>query len=194
MARRKHDQYFTPEFATQILLAYRPDISGVILEPCVGNGDMAGPLRERGRVWTNDIDERMPADVHMDATGQAFWNLVEFGPLQDRPNFIVSNPPFNVCASIVQQAYDHASVGIAMLLRLSFLEPCGDRADFLAEHPPDDVLVLPRISFTGNGKTDNCTCAWFVWTKSIQAEQDFRTRLRVIGKTEAAQYISVASM
>lgn len=51
-----------------------------------------------------------------------------------------------------------------MLLRVSFLEPCNDRAEFLAAHPPR-LFVLPRISFTGDGKTDNVTCAWYVWDK-----------------------------
>jgi hypothetical protein len=36
---------------------------------------------------------------------------------------------------------------------------------WLAEHPPTKLIVLPRISFTGDGKTDSVTCAWYVWER-----------------------------
>ena len=41
-----------------------------------------------------------------------------------------------------------------------------DRGAWLNEHPPTTLIVLPRISFTGNGKTDSVTCAWMVWEKN----------------------------
>jgi hypothetical protein len=28
------------------------------------------------------------------------------------------------------------------------------------------MLILPRISFTGDGKTDSVTVAWVIWDKS----------------------------
>jgi hypothetical protein len=55
-----------------------------------------------------------------------------------------------------------------MLLRLSFLEPTRERGPWLAANPPDLVIVLPRISFTGDGKTDSVTCAWMIWDKDIK--------------------------
>jgi hypothetical protein len=33
------------------------------------------------------------------------------------------------------------------------------------EHSLSKLIVLPRISFTGNGKTDSVTCGWFIWIK-----------------------------
>lgn len=58
-----------------------------------------------------------------------------------------------------------AIVGVAMLLRLSYLEPTKDRGHWLNDHPPTQMIVLPRISFTGDGKTDSVTCAWMIWHK-----------------------------
>jgi hypothetical protein len=58
-----------------------------------------------------------------------------------------------------------------MLLRLSYLEPTEDRGAWLNSHPPTDLIVLPRISFTGNGKTDSVTCAWIVWRKQCNTQR-----------------------
>jgi hypothetical protein len=54
-----------------------------------------------------------------------------------------------------------------LLLRLSFLEPTFERQDLLIDNPPDAMIVLPRYSFTGDGKSDSVTCAWMVWGEDI---------------------------
>ena len=77
----------------------------------------------------------------------------------------MSNPPFGAAPRIVPLAVEHAVAGVAMLLRLSYLEPCENRSQWLSEHPPTRLIVLPRISFTGDGRTDSVTCGWFVWER-----------------------------
>ena len=179
--RRPLDQYFTPLSATRVLLKYQPNISGTILEPCVGLGDLAAPLRRLGRVVSNDIDTSMVADFHMDAAKDEFWQAV------GQPDWVVSNPPFSCCQPIISGAFSVAREGVAMLLRLSYLEPCNNRAEFLSTNPPS-LIVLPRISFTGDGKTDNVTCAWFVWDFSAQHRQ-----VRVVTKAEVSALTSSVS-
>lgn len=181
--RRKFDQYFTPAPATAVLLSY-VDIHGAIFEPCVGDGAIAKQLATKGVVNSNDIDPAMEANWHEDAARALFW-----AKFKDRYHWVVSNPPFNRAAEIVQGAHYAATEGIAMLLRLSFLEPCENRAEFLALAPPDLLLVLPRISFTGDGKTDSVTCAWFVWYKQASGP----TGIRVVTKDEIAS-LCVAKM
>jgi hypothetical protein len=83
-------------------------------------------------------------------------------------DWIVNNPPFSCAPQIIPLAFQHARVGIAMLLRLSFLEPVENRGTWLNQYPPTHLIVLPRISFTGNRKTDSVTCAWMVWRKHDQ--------------------------
>lgn len=156
--RRRLDQYFSPRWATKVLTRHH-NIAGSIFEPCSGLNDIADELRQHGRVLTNDIDPAMPADCHLDAADPNLW----VGSCYD---WVISNPPFNVCQPIIEHAFVHSKIGMAMLLRLSYLEPCNNRAAFLILNPPDQVIVLPRISFTGNGKTDSVTCAWFVWIHS----------------------------
>ena len=165
MARKKHDFYPTPSWATVKLLEYFP-LPGVIGEPCSGAGDMAYELRRNNLVWTNDIDRNHPADSHYDLTDPASWDKLP------ECDWIVTNPPFKMAAAIVPAAYEKARLGIAMFLRLSYLEPCRNRAEWLILHSPTKLIVLPRISFTGNGKSDKCTTAWMIWDKRDDAKTE----------------------
>ena len=63
--------------------------------------------------------------------------------------------------------------GIILMLRLSFLEPCHNRYAFLEKHPPTALYAVPRLSFTGDGKTDSVACAWFLWDKK-QTNNSFK--------------------
>jgi hypothetical protein len=165
--RRDNDFYPTPAWATQELLRKIPQIGGYILEPCVGDGAIARVIDGGNRVvYGSDIDPQMNCSFCGDATRRDFWENVRDVMFEERLDWAITNPPFNVAAQIVPLAYEFASVGIAMLLRLSFLEPVEDRGAWLNEHPPTGMIVLPRISFTGDGKTDSVTCAWMVWEKS----------------------------
>ncbi len=164
--RRKLDQYFTPAHATYELLKHIYVQTRQVLECCNGDGGISGPLANYGAILkTNDIDPELRADYHTDASDPRSWLGVD-------TDWVISNPPFNLAPQIIPLAYEYANTGIAMLLRLSYLEPCESRVKssrrglWLQQHPPSKLIVLPRISFTGNGKTDNVTCAWFVWEKA----------------------------
>jgi hypothetical protein len=162
--RRALDFYPTPAWATRVLLDRLPQIRGRVLECCSGQGDISNALAERDTVSVieNDIDTRCASDFHLDATDPAAWQRMNehAGPF----DWVVSNPPFSLAPKIVPLAQRYGVRGIAMLLRLSYLEPCLDRVDWLMDWDAHGrVLVLPRISFTGDGKTDNVTAAWLVF-------------------------------
>lgn len=158
--RRHLDAYYTPEKFVAAL-AKRVDISGVIYEPCVGAGHILEFFRKRNyTVISNDIDKTCMADTHFDARNECAW--------ERSCDWVISNPPFNCAYDILLQACKHARVGVAMLLRLSFLEPCkrnGDRETFLVQNPPSHVFVTPRVSFTGDGRKDTVTSMWAVWQR-----------------------------
>lgn len=162
--RRENDFYPTPEWATNDLLNRGIPIGGWILECCAGDLAIANPLKRAGQVLTNDIDPNMPVMFHRDCVMEN-W---DYGAKID---WVVTNPPFNLAAEIVPLAYQAASEGMAMLLRLSYLEPVKNRGEWLNKHPPTTLIVLPRISFTGNGKTDSVTCAWMIWDKHTTSQQ-----------------------
>lgn len=151
MTRRKWDAYMSPAWAADRLFEH-VDIRGRVAEPCVGDGAL---VQGRNTVWTNDIDPERQADFHLDASGPELWATAP------TPEWVVTNPPFSLAMPILRRAFEVCDA--AMLLRLSFLEPTLDRGPWLAEHPPAQVVVLPRYSFTGDGKTDSVTCAWMVW-------------------------------
>lgn len=169
--RRKNDFYPTPSWATQELLS-RVDIRGYILEPCIGDGAIASVIDGGDRwIYGNDIAPQTNCSFCGDASTRELWETVRNTMPDERIDWVVTNPPFNVAAKIVPLAFEFAEFGIAMLLRLSYLEPVEDRGAWLKENPPTKLIVLPRISFTNDGKTDSVTCAWMVWEKSIFAER-----------------------
>ena len=173
MSRRAFDFYPTPEWATRVLLKH-VGVFGTIYEPCVGAGDIARVIdaaQLTHYLVTNDIDASRAATMHHDARTREAW--------QKPCDWVVSNPPFSDAMAITRLAHEHAKWGVAMLLRLSFLEPTEDRGQWLADHPPSKLIVMPRISFTGDGKTDSVTTAWLVWQHGAKEQ-----RVIVVPKSE----------
>lgn len=167
IATRRHLDYYPTETAvTNQLLAVCPDISGVVGEVTAGNGGMARTLEQHPAVRlvvTNDIDPAHCCQFTGDATNPhaLIWQCAF--------NWVVTNPPFNAAPDILPIALDKSLVGVAFLLRLTYLEPAGNRGDWLAAHADQmsQMIVLgqPRPSFTGNGRHDSVTTAWMVWRK-----------------------------
>lgn len=183
--RRHNDFYPTPEWATYELVK-RFSVSGRIVECCSGDGAISRVLSALPDtdVRTNDIDPKRCARRHDDATASYYWEQER----QDGIDWVITNPPFSVSHLIVPQAYEWANAGIAMLLRLSWLEPCLNRLPFLEVHPPTDLIVLPRISFTGDGKTDSVTCAWMVWDKwQGELAKDWTQSIHIAPRVESAR-------
>lgn len=161
MARRKNDFYETPSFMIEALLHIVPEIKGRVLEICSGDNSITRVLMESKRftdVLTNDIDPVRTAYYHQDAattiTARHF-------------DWVITNPPYTMplCIDIVANAVKHARVGVAMMLRLSFEEPTQLRGPWLEDNPITKRIVMPRHSFTGNGKSDSVTTAWMIWSK-----------------------------
>lgn len=165
--RRLWDFYPTPDWAMEALLEesrFRLPIgsSVTILEPCSGDHALTKVLRKHrpeSMIYTNDLDTAKPAEFHFDVAQPESWVKL---PIVD---WVVTNPPFDLAMKILKNALLHAKLGVAFLLRLSFLEPVAERAEFLHLQPPNGLQILPRISFTGDGKTDSVTAAWLVWDK-----------------------------
>lgn len=164
--RSQFDFYPTPAWAVRSLLYYVPEIEGTtVIEPASGDDAIVSVLREefRCRVLTNDIDPRHPAQMHLDATKPELWQLLD-NPGQ-KADWVITNPPFNVAFDILWQSVCHAKVGVAFLLRKTFLEPTQERGDFLANHPPSRIICLPRHNFRGDG-SDSVSCDWMVWERN----------------------------
>ena len=158
--RNAFDYYPTPAWMTRSLLHFHQSISGSkVLEPCSGDGAIVRVLEEVGcTVLTNDIDPRHPAQSHHDATDPAYWSSLPY------VEWVITNPPFNVAFPILQLATTVAQVGVALLLRKTFLEPTEERGPWLSEHPPARQIGQPRHSFRGKG-SDSVSCDWCIWLR-----------------------------
>lgn len=166
--RRPNDFYPTESLVTNQLLKIVPQISGTILEPCAGDGAIANVVDKHKNVeavYTNDINQAWTCNCHADASKREFWE----GLNSTKFEWIITNPPFNQANLILPLAYEASLIGVAFLLRLSYLEPAGNRGEWLKSHSQNlsNLIIFgqPRPSFTGNGKTDSCTVAWMVWLK-----------------------------
>lgn len=181
--RRENDAYFTPASATEQLVK-RIRLTGVVCEPCVGERAIADVVQRESitRLITNDLDRKRTADYHEDAANFLFWQKLE---VLGGVDWVVTNPPFLVAVDILKYAHAHARKGVAMLLRLSILEPCNDRGEWLQEHPPTRLIVLPRISFTGDGKTDSVTLGWCVWQYGAKGTIDVVAKRSIDGDRQS---------
>ena len=135
------------------------------MDPCGSDLDAVArtlPRLANCRVYCNDTDSVLPAKTHDDATSALFWDSIA------SPDWVVGSPPYHTASTIVQQALRIAKVGVAFKLRLSFLEPCADRAQLLKQHPPTHMIVLPRVVYrkqSVGSSHDWVTEAWFIWCK-----------------------------
>lgn len=166
MTRRPHDQYYTPASACDVLKRHWDGWKDcdLLIEPCVGMGDIVDRFPD-GNWFACDIDPQVQPNKIADMTQEKEWD----GYTRWENPGVITNPPFSCAFQILENALYHCD-RVAMLLRLSFLEPTRERGPWLAENPPDLVIVLPRISFTGDGKTDSVTCAWMIWDKAIEGK------------------------
>lgn len=161
--RNADDFYATPSWVTRAILPHLGPYTSA-LDPCCGDGAILRELRgelhgietDGGRALACvESDLRL---VHMVNNHDA---LVTQWPAVD---LIITNPPFALAMEFLKLALEESGGRgeVAFLLRLAFLEGQA-RAAFHRAHP-SDVYVLPkRPSFTGDGKSDSCAYAWFVF-------------------------------
>lgn len=181
-------EYFpTPPWSTRALcevvlgrppgLDVRPDKS--CWEPAAGEGHMVEVLRDYFR-------EVHASDVHDYGKGYAVGSFIGEGPdraewpVSKRPDWVITNPPFQKAAEFAERGIAEARCGMALLLRTAWLES-GDRyRDLFTYRPPSIVAVFAeRVPMTkGRWDPDASTAtsyAWFVW--SLPLKRDANTRL-----------------
>jgi hypothetical protein len=161
--RVEHDFYETPAFQARALLAHVP-ITGSVLEPCAGLGAITRVLGQCAAISTivqnEPYQNYRSADFTRDATLPSSWKLFP------KVDWVITNPPFKLADQIVPLAYEHARVGVAFLLRLSWFEPTKEREAFLSAFPPDAIVSMPRHKYRPESEHgDSVTTGWFVWMK-----------------------------
>jgi hypothetical protein len=101
--------------------------------------------------------------------GQAPIDFLHDEPLC-RPKWIVTNPPFNLAAEFALRALDLATVGVAMLVRTTWIESVGRYEKLFRDRPPaiyaPFVERVPMVKGRWDPTASTATSyAWFVWQK-----------------------------
>jgi hypothetical protein len=140
--RKELDRYDSALWFAEVLLERVP-ISGTILEPCSGGGNLSKVLihhQKISAVITNDIDISTEADFHLDATTSECWEKIQKSyPIID---WVVTNPPYNQAFDVVKLALATAKVGVAMALRETWLGSAEERLIWLEKNRPTDIISM----------------------------------------------------
>ena len=87
---------------------------------------------------------------------------------EDRPDWIVTNPPFRLGELFINRAREIALVGVAMLVRLSFLESVGRYERLYRDTPPHQMAQfverVPMVKGRCDPEASTATAyCWLVW-------------------------------
>lgn len=175
MAARRSDpnalDYFpTPPFATRALLCdvlrVKPGEWGsLVWEPAAGGGHMSEVLKEFGaKVWTSDVHDY----GNLDAVGSFVGEGADVANCPRHPDWVITNPPFNLALDFALRGLDETMIGVALLLRSVWSEG-GDRYRRLfSVNPPSTIAQfcdrVPMVKGRWDPKANTATSyAWFVW-------------------------------
>ena len=171
MQRRKEpadslDYFPTPPWGTRILCERVIEPIGVVHEPACGEGDMSKPLSEYfDTVISSDVYDYGYGDVSDYLTSDT-----------DDVDWTITNPPFKLAEEFISKALTHSRLGVAMILRLSFLESIGRYNRLFNVTPPTTVAVFSERIPMIKGRLDAnvgtaSSYAWFVWKKGDAGTQ-----------------------
>jgi hypothetical protein len=187
MARRLEppdalDFFCTPPWATRALCKHVLFASGGSFpmplsawEPAAGEGHMAEVLMEY-------FQQVRASDVFDYGCGYEVGSFVGCGPdvatAPSVPDWIITNPPFNLACEFALRAIPIARAGIALLVRSAWSEG-GDRyRDLFSKHPPALIAQfaerVPMVKGRWNPDASSATAyAWFVWRAPATGETRF---------------------
>lgn len=169
---RALDLFPTPPWATRALvedvLGKDAFVGRSIWEPAAGLGTMSDVLEE----YTADV---FSSDVHDYGGKSLVGSFVGEGadvvhpPFQ--PDWVITNPPFNLALEFTHRGLCEAKVGVAMLVRSVWAEG-GKRYQELFRVDPPSVIAqfcerVPMVAGRWDPKASTATSyAWFIWQRN----------------------------
>ncbi|GGB00270.1 hypothetical protein GCM10011491_30590 [Brucella endophytica] len=134
---------------------------------------MSEPLKEYfGFVHTSDIYDYRAEYAGQDRVVDFLWPGSEPADMEfNGIDWIIANPPFRLAEQFITKALQIASVGVAMIVRTSFLEGVGRYENLFSQTPPNVVaqfservpMVKGRLTETGSTATAYC---WLIWQQN----------------------------
>lgn len=165
------DHFPTPPWATRALCEWlrrnnEQLPSRSVWEPACAEGHMSRALEEYfAGVTSSDVHDYGYGQVH-----DFLWPE----PLISRSDWIITNPPFRLGEQFASTAIARARFGVALLVRVAFLESADRYGSLYCNSPPTDILqFVERVPmFKGrldrHGSTATAYC-WLVWRKLAAA-------------------------
>lgn len=142
-------------------------------EPACGEGHMAEVLREYFlEVLPSDKGGEYPYEYEVaDFLDPAFGK-------DEAADWIITNPPFNTSADFVLKALHLAGTGVAMFVRLAWLEGERRYEKIFRDHPPTLIsFFVERVPLhKGRWEPDGSTMTayvWLTWLKGAQPQAPF---------------------
>lgn len=183
--RVDYDFYATDPVAVQKLLTKYAINGNEILEPCVGNGNIANAINnfytnKRNITGIDIVDRGYPNTIVHD---YLTWET------DKKFDCIITNPPYSLAKEFVEKSmpllndgYDedgYPNGQLIMFLKIQFLEGA-KRKELFEKYPPKYIYVFRnRMATWNNGEsldqngkrwaTTMCH-AWFVWEKGSTTE------------------------
>jgi hypothetical protein len=173
------DYFPTPPWATRALIErvfrdhWHIDYSAARMawEPACGEGHIADVLLEY-------FEKVISTDVYDYGYGGILDFLADHKHGTDGIDWIITNPPFNEKAEqFILRALDLANVGVAMFLRLQWLETVGRYERIFKPFPPALIAQFAeRVPLCkGRWNPDGDTATAYLWIVWIKAERSGRT-------------------
>ena len=164
------DDFPTPPWAARALCEHLISAKSgdTVWEPACNRGYLVKGLGDY-------FETIIVSDVHDYGTGHGVYDFLWPDPNKYNYQWIITNPPFRLAEDFIRKAQEHATVGIAMLVRAQFLESVGRFDRLFSQNPPTLIgqfaervpMVKGRIDASISTATAYC---WLVWFKAIEQE------------------------
>lgn len=180
IGRVDNDFYATDPKAVEMLLNQYKFNGNKMLEPCIGNGNIANAVKSFAGYESINV-------TGIDIVDRGYSNTIVSDFLTWENNrlkydFIISNPPYSMAQEFIEHGLNllNENGQMAMFLKIQFLEGA-KRKEFFENNPPRYIYVFRnRMATWNNGQpvdpntgkkwaTTMCH-AWFVWEKNWHGE------------------------
>lgn len=128
-------------------------------------------------VVSSDIHDYGRGDPLYDFTGSGL--LEGPAPVPYRPDWIITNPPFNAAAEFARRALEVSHGNVALLVRLAWLEGETRYRELFLPHPPAAVAIFSERVPMAKGRWDPAgstatAYAWVIWRARHRPGADTR--------------------